>query len=581
MMVFYATKCMEGNTVPLKPIFEKSPLTAYTALPLRPGQVNVNWNELEQLLALCGKAEQHPVMWEGLLRASAAVKAHPEQLPVAGWIEAALDAQQEDGSLPMSVEDTMAVLRAALALYECTLKRELLEKLARWFGYAAENWEAVVIRNDAVRQHPADLMQLMDAMYRITGKKPLLTLMEKLRRQAMDWSGVLHTFAVQRPMSRVTPWADMETGLEAEQGSEQGLYTRQYLTCHGESLADGARSAVANGLYSGNGQELSAAKVGWERISRYHGAVCGGLTCHEHIAGTSPSEGVDAGALGAWAEAFCAAAETAESAWAYDALDVMLTNAMARAVAGGKLNDLQRVNGLSMNCGDAGVYHMHEGEAREVRALARLLRGYAAACSHAVTVSKRGLDVNLLIPGRYAAAVNGSAVTVQMSGSAEKMTLTLRMKQDVHMTLSVRIPAWTADACVTVNNDGGDEGKPGRYLTLERDWKNGDVVTVELEQTLRTVAGHHQSLCVMQGAALMVMPADVNSQWAVAMSGKPALAEDGTVTCEVVPVTWRKRGAVPADLPVLPKAEGKAEAVVLVPYAKQCGIALFPQAGRA
>ena len=30
-------------------------------------------------------------------------------------------------------------------------------------------------------------------------KKALLSLCDRLRQQAMDWSGVLHTFAVQRP----------------------------------------------------------------------------------------------------------------------------------------------------------------------------------------------------------------------------------------------------------------------------------------------------------------------------------------------------------------------------------------------
>lgn len=569
------TNVLEGIIVLLKPIFEKAPLTNCTALGLRPGQVKVELPELQHLLDMCAEVQDQPAMWEGMLRAGAVLGMNVMKNPVAGLVNAALDTQQEDGSLPMDMEQSVAVLRAAFAMYESRVDRELLTKLARWCGFAAANWEQV-IACAAIRQHAADLMELLENMYRVTGKKALLTMMEKLRREAMDWSGVLHTFAVQRPMARVTAWEDMEAGLKAEQGNEQGLYTRQYLTCHGESLADGARSAAANGLYSGSGMELTAAKTGWERISRYHGAVCGGLTCNENVAGASPREGVDAAALGAWAEAFCAVSETGSSAWAFDALDVMLKNAMARAVKGAQLIDLQRVNSLADQCGDAGAYHLHAGTERKVRALSRLLRGYAAACAHAVTAEKNGLAVNLLMQGKYAVAVNDQAVTVTVDGTDDKMMLKLHMPKAAKLALHVRVPAWTKDACITVNQEGGDEGKPGTYLTIEREWHDGDVVTVELEQTLRTVAGHHQSLCVMKGAQLLTMPAAADAAWAVGLCGKPEMV-DGSVVCRVVPITWNKRGAVPADLPVLPKANGEAVQVKLVPYADHCGITLFPQ----
>lgn len=567
---------LEGSIVPLKPIFDKAPLKALSAVGLRPGQVSAADPAVDALIALCG--EDAPVeLLEGLFRAGMLKARKAEQAAGAAQITRLLQTQAEDGALPGTAAQQLAAARAAFALYEATASRAVLEQLARWCGWLNAHLDEA-LADAAVRQHPADLMGLMLDMYRVTGKKAMLSLCERIRRGGMDWSGILHTFAVQRPMSRVTPWNDMEAGLEAEMGSEEGFYTRQYLACHGEGLADGARSALANGLYSGNGQELTAARTGWERMRRYHSAVCGGITCDEALAGTSPSAGVDAAALGAWAEALCASVEADDSLWALDEMDIMLANAMPRAVCGGRLHDLQRVNGLSLDCGDAGAYHLHQGSERFQRALGRLLRGYAAVYSHAVTVRRSGFDVNLTANGVYTVALGGTAIQVQIGGSGAKKVCTLRMKQPIRAQVRVRIPAWARESCVTVNAEGGYEGKPGEYLALERVWRDGDTLTVEEALQPRLVDAHHQGVCVMLGSTLLGMPADTASQWAVAAMGQPVMREDGSVTLPVAPLScWRRRGDIPADVPVLPEACGDTFDAPLAPYATHCGIALFPR----
>lgn len=560
--------------MPLKPIFEKSPLIALTDLPLRPGQVRVSNDKLNQLYALTASAQQQPAVWEGAFRLACVLKAKPMEEPVAAWINAALASQGEDGGLPVDVADAVAVMRAALAMYELDARRPLLEKLAAWCGWIAENWDDVLSCN-AVRTHPADLMELLQTLYRVTGKKAILSLCDKLRQQAMDWSGILHTFAVQRPMNRVTAWNDMEAGLEAENGSEAGFYTRQYLTCHGESLADGVRAAALNGLFSGNGQELSAGKTGWEKISRYHGAVCGGITADETIGGRSPSCAVDAASLGAWAEAF--AAHDAKETWAYEALETLVENGMPAALNGDKLIPFQRVNSLSANCGTKDCYHVHEGEEQAYRALNRLCRGWAKAVSSAVTVNQKGLSINLYVPGRYAVPLADGACVVTIGDGCVKISA----KKAVKAAMRLRIPAWTEDACITVNDEGGLEGSKSTWLTIDRTWQDGDCIKVDFARSVNVTAGHHQSACIRYGAQVMAyVPSD--EWWAVALCGDPVV-EDGKVIAHFQRVPdWRKRGGVPADLPVLPKTEGETIRAELVPYAEApCRIALFPKGEQA
>ena len=560
--------------MPLKPIYEKFPLVALKELPLRPGQVRVANDKMNQLYAMASACQAESVLLEGLFRLACVLKAKPMEEPVAASISAALAQQAEDGGLPMDMADAVAVMRAALAMYELDAKRPLLEKLVAWCAWLSENWESAMACH-AVRVHPADLMELLQALYRVTGKKAILALCDKLRQQAMDWSGILHTFAVQRPMNRVTSWKDMEAGLEAEEGSEAGFYTRQYLTCHSESLADGVRSATMNGLFSGNGMELSAGKAGWEKISRYHGAVCGGVTADETIGGRSPSSAVDAASLGAWAEAFAGC--DGEETWAYEALETLLENGLPAAVCEGKLIPFQRVNSLAANCGTKDCYHVHEGDAQVIRALNRLCRGYAKAVSSAVTVGAKSLSVNLYLPGRYAVPLADGACVVSIGDGEIKLSA----KKPVKAALRLRIPAWTEDACINVNAEGGMEGHAGSWLTIERTWQDGDVIKVDFAKKITLSGGHHQSVCVRYGAEVMAyVPGE--DAWNVALCGTPVL-EDGQVVAAFKRVPdWRKRGAVPADLPVLPAVEGESFRAVLTPYAQApCRIALFPKGDEA
>lgn len=559
--------------MPLKPIFEKYPLIPLAELPLRPGQVRVQNHKAETLYALCSGMQQ-PAMLEGLFRLACMVKSKPMEEPVAKAIASVLGRQQPDGSLPMDVAEAVCVMRAALAMYELDAKRPLLEKMVNWCAWAAENWEDVLACS-AVRTRAADLMELLQMLYRVTGKKAMAKLCDRLRQQAMDWSGILHTFAVQRPMNRVTAWKDMEAGLEAEDGSEAGFYTRQYLTCHGESLADGVRSATCNGQFSGNGMELSAAKAGWEKISRYHGAVCGGVTADETIGGRSPACGVDAASLGAWAEAF-AMADVKET-WAFEALEVLMENGLPAALAEGKCIPFQRVNGLAADCGTKDCYHVHTGDAQLLRALSRLCRGYAKALSSAVTVSPKGLSVNLYVPGRYAVPLKDGACMVTIGAG----TVKIQTKNPVAAAVRLRIPEWTEDACITVNDEGGQEGKRSTWLTIDRTWQDGDSIRVDFAKTATVHTGHHQGAYIRYGAQVMAYVPE-NDTWAVALCGEPAV-EDGRVTAAFRRVPeWRKRGSLPADLPVLPQAEGEAVRAVLTPYADApCRIALFPRGEQA
>ena len=128
--------------MPLKPVFDKAPLTMLTSQPLRAGQVRVNLPALTRLYAQV-ENRCEPLLLEGAFRLACLVKVDAMQSPAVTAIREAAAAQREDGSFALTIEDSVYVLRAVWALYEAEARKEDLTVLLRWFQWAAKQWDDI------------------------------------------------------------------------------------------------------------------------------------------------------------------------------------------------------------------------------------------------------------------------------------------------------------------------------------------------------------------------------------------------------------------------------------------------------
>ena len=556
--------------MPLKPIFDKAPLMAMNALPLRAGLVrmeNPAMNKLYQQIEMTN----NPTAFEGAFRLACVVSAKPGETPVAAKIRAMLSSQKDDGSFMLSFKESVAVLRAAWAMYEYEARKPQLEYIARWCAYAVQRWDELMADDD-IWAYPADLLELLENLYRVTGKSSVLTLCERVANQTMGWSSVMNTFSNQRPSSKATTKTELADAITKENGRRDGYYTRFQRTNHAESLADGARSTMMKGWYSGSATELNATANGWERLYRHHGAVCGGLTSDELVEGTSPASLVSSAALGAWAEALCAAALTEKNEWAYAALERMAFNAMPATLQGDEIAAFQRVNALNEKVDEDVCFWLGKDHAE--RCLNRMARGYAALASSVVTVREEGADINLYMPGRFAVPVEDELVIFTMKASGKAAEITVHCKKETEATVRLRMPAWSRSTEVRVN--GADNHKDVRngMMSFDRTWHDGDVINLSFEQTLYVEDGHHQGKAIYRGPVLMALPV-VKDNWQQAFVSVSEV--ENRVTAELAAVKdWKQKADVPADLPVLPET-GEVAEFALAPYARTTDrIALFP-----
>ena len=564
--------------MPLKPIFDKAPLTAMTSQALRAGMVRSEHVKVKQLHALL-QGDTAPAALEPAFRLTCLVQANPAESDAAQAIRRAAALQKEDGSFDLSLSDTVAVLRGCWALYEYEARMPILEPVARWCAWAHANWDAL-LADDAIWANPADLMELLEQLYRVTGKPALLTMVTRLSQQTMNWSGVLNTLNSQRPTSRTITKEELETCLNIENGSREGYYSHFIRANSPEQLADGARSCVARAGVSGSATEMNAARTGWEKLQRHHGAICGGLTSDELLEGTSPSAAVSAAAVGAWAEALCTAAAYGKNDWAFEAVERIALNAMPAAIGEHSIAAFQRVNTLTDKPGMDDCFRVAPGHAQ--RSLYRLARAVAAVASTAVMARPNGFAVNMYVPGAYQVPVGDAAMVLTLRMREGKCLIQIGCKQEMKAAVSLRLPVWARNTEITVNGAESDPGSEvsSAAMIIDRTWHDGDVIAVNLEETLRVMDGHHQGMYVLKGAKVMCMPADAD--WAVSLVSVQD-SENG-VTAQVDAVdAWKRKGDVPADVPVLPAASGRElRTVTLVPYAEvgAC-IALFPRRSQA
>lgn len=554
--------------MPLKPIFDKAPLTAMNSQALPAGLVRMESAMLRKLYAMTAQTNATADL-EGTFRLACIVNAKPEEEPVTAKIRALLDTQKDDGAFAMSLSESVQLLRAAWALYEYAPDKALLEGMSRWFAYAAQHLDALAA-DDALWEDPADLLELLENFYRVTGKTAVLTLCERISAATLNWAGVLNTVSSQRPTRRTVTRQELTDGLH-NSATREDYYPQLLRTSHAEKLADGARGAMAKGWRTGSATELNAARNGWERLSRYHGAICGGLTSDALLEGTSPAEAVSTAALGAWAESLCAAAKAEHSAWAWDALERMAFNAMPACLAGEKLAAYQRVNALTeTTAADCFL----PDEDHDARALNRLTRGYAALASSAVSACNDGAAISLYLPGRYAVPVGDGLLVLTVKTTANGATVSVHCKQPAKATLSFRVPAWSVDFQASINDEACGE-KSADALKVERDWQDGDVITLTFGQALQVAEGHHQGRYVLRGPVVMALD-EQGDDWRKALVS--AEQEEGRVSATVETVKeWKLSGGNAADIPVLPETAGDAQTVTLTPYARAARrIALFP-----
>jgi DUF1680 family protein len=92
--------------------------------------------------------------------------------------------------------------------------------------------------------------------------------------------------------------------------------------------------------------------------------------------------------------------------------------------------------------------------------------------------------------------------------------LTVQAPRRKHFTLSLRVPKWTRSFTASVGKQHLS-GAPGSILTIDRDWKSGDALAIEMHMTVRVLPGgksYPDAIAIQRGPQVLAAENSLNPQ---------------------------------------------------------------------
>ncbi|MBQ2990573.1 MAG: glycoside hydrolase family 127 protein [Clostridia bacterium] len=500
--------------------------------------------------------------------------------------------QREDGSFGAKNESFAArgrMLRALAAAYTMTGDKRMLTFMLRYMKYLKDTLSDTPLSGEDA-MHTADTLEAGVFLYNVTGQKAILSVLMTLISSGADYTSLFHAFPYRTPVSRSFSEEALRSALENE--SSDG-YTHHLLrTANTANLCEGLRASALCGVLTGSGKHLSAAEVGLTRMRKSHGAVCGGVTGDPLLAGTHPSRGVTAVSLCELAASLEALLSCPAGEHGADALETVLYNGIAAAFAPDMLSVqpvqqanqvlLSREKRFPLSAEDCNLFSTDDEHA-----LTALLAAYPRFIAHQWMCSRDG---GLAAMGyapcqvRYRLGSAGVRLTVDSDYPASSsVRITVSLSESAAFPLHLRIPAWAKGASAAI---GGEitEGAAGGFLTLNRQWHDGDEILLTLPMTVERSIAFHQAVSISRGPLRFAYVPAVSCDGGVMQAAAPfgaalrhnapleSVMQGGCISLRTRAVSAPRWGvkAASCDQPPIALsdgAEGTPFDAILLPYA--------------
>jgi hypothetical protein len=173
--------------------------------------------------------------------------------------------------------------------------------------------------------------------------------------------------------------------------------------------------------------------------------------------------------------------------------------------------------------------------------------------------SQDGIYVNLFVPSRVSWSQNNTACTLTQNTkypSENATQLDFSLARPEAFTVYVRIPEWAgAKSSLSLNgNRTSNELLPGKFLALQRTWKDGDRVELELEMPLRLEAVDNENpnrVALMHGPITLFAVGDIPSRITraqlLAATPAPQSKEDWLVRTDSGTLTMRPFASIMSE----------------------------------
>ncbi len=437
------------------------------------------------------------------------------------YIDWTLDHQAPNGMIgPASNDDwwpRFVMLKALTQYQEFTDDSRVIPVIDRYLRYQLGQLPQRPLHDWSKFRWQDELLSVI-WLYNRTGSSYLLDLAHLLRKQGYDWMAQYANFKFTQ---RITAeYLNLEKG--------EGLKDLALAT-HGVNNGQAVKTGPVWSQVSAADADRFAALKMISELNTYHGLPNGMFSCDEHLAGLDPSQGSELCTVVEYMFSLeQSLAIVGEPSFgdrleklAFNALPGTFTDDMWAHQYNQEPNQVEcslhhkpwttdgpesNLYGLEPNFGCC-TANYHQGWPKFAASLF-MLSGAQETTEH------DGLVAAVYAPCEVRTLLRGTPVHLIEETNypfRDTIRLTVNPASALSFPLQLRIPAWAADAAITVNGQPATPPKQRSFARIERTWNPGDRVEIRFPMAPRLSRWFHDSISVERGP--LVFSYSIGESW--------------------------------------------------------------------
>lgn len=464
--------------------------------------------------------ERGPYFLDGLLPLAWALDDPALKRKAQRFIDWTLSSRQASGMFgPASNDDwwpRMVMLKVLTQYHDLTGDARVMPLMTGYFHHQLAALPSRPLK-DWGKFRWQDQLVAMLWLYNRTGDDKLIELAHLLRHQGWDWRAMFAAFPF---TAKVTP---QQVGLVLRPDGDIGGTGDPALSAHGVNHAMGIKASPVWSLVSRDGGDRAAVFHQLDQLDLYHGMPTGMFAADEHLAGRSPSQGVElctvVETLFSLEQAFAITGDAALGdrieRIAYNALPAAFTDDMWSHQYDQQPNQIRtgiQKGPWTTNGDQANMFGL---EPHFGCCTANFHQGWPKLLGSLwMATDDGGLAAMVHAPSHLVTVVREVRVTIDTITDYpfdNAIAVVVAPARPVAFPLKLRVPGWSTATRVRVNGQPADAVYRDGFATLTRTWRAGDRVEFFVAHQPKTVPGYHGSLSVVDGPLLYVLP--IGERW--------------------------------------------------------------------
>ena len=404
----------------------------------------------------------------------------------------------------------MIMLKVLQQYYMATNDARVIPFMTKYFQYQLTSLKSCPIAKwtEWAESRGADNVLVAQWLYGITKDSSLLRVGELIHAQSFAWS----------------EWflgRDWVINAATQQNHVK------WMTRHGVNVGMGIKDPVVHYQRTGDPKYLRSLRTGFNDLMTLHGLPFGVFSADEDLHGNDPTQGTE---LCAIVEAMFSLEQaigiTGEQQY-MEALERMTFNALPAQTTDDYNNKqyFQIANQVNIKRGvfnfslpfERGMNNVLGMRSGYTCCLANMHQGWTKFASHLwYATPDKGIAALHFSPNQVKTKVGkeNTEVTIDEVTSypfSSTIDFVISVKKEVSFPFHLRIPIWCREASILLNGQPLQKEKGGQVIIINRGWKNGDKLTLQLPMEVTTSNWGKNSRAVERGP--LVYGLRLEEQW--------------------------------------------------------------------